>query len=147
MSKTRILIHFVFVTKNRYQTLPLLKRQPLYAYINGIISHLGCMLLEINGMSDHIHMLVNLNPTVSPTEIMKKVKQSSSYWLKRDGGNLKFDGWAHGYFAASVSPQHVDRCQGYIKNQELHHGGKGLVTELEYLLENSGLEWYDEDWK
>ena len=146
LSKTRILIHVVFVTKNRYQTIPLLKRERLYSYIKGIISNHSCNTLAINGMSDHIHILLNLHPNQSLAEEVQQIKGSSSKWMKEEQDFIKFGGWGKGYFAASVSPTSAEACIKYIENQENHHGGKGLMEEINYLLANAGLSWYEDDW-
>ena len=147
MSKTRILIHLVFVTRNRYQTIPLLKRERVYSYITSIIKNNGCNPLAINGMSDHVHILINLNPNIALATLVQNIKGSSSKWMKGEEDFIKFDGWGKGYFAASVSPTVFDSCKNYIQNQEIHHGGKALLEELKYLLEKSELKWYDDDWE
>ena len=140
------MVHIVFVTKNRYQTIPLTKRERLYSYINGIFDNRKSDLLEINGMSDHVHILVNLHPTEALSELVQTVKGSSSHWMKKEPDFIKFDSWGKGYFAVSVSPTIFESCKGYIKNQETHHGGIGLVNELKELVLKSNMEWYDDDW-
>ena len=99
-------------------------------------------------MPDHIHLLIDLNPTVPLAELVRAVKQSSSGWMKEDRLSFPlFDGWGKGYFASSVSPSLEEVCKEYINSQELHHGGEGFVNELHYLIEKTGLQWYDEDWE
>ena len=146
MSKTRILIHAVFATKHRYQTIPLLHRRELYRYINGIMDNNRCKVMRINGMTDHIHILFDLNPTQSLSDLMKKVKQSSAMWMKTHHYFCLFEGWNEGYYASSVSPAEADACVRYIMGQEEHHGGKGLLEELKELALEYHLEWDDRDW-
>ena len=147
MSKTCILCHIVFGTKKRKSTLPSLLKPKLYLYIAGIIKNKNCQLLAIGGMPDHIHLLVDLNPTVALSELVRATKQSSNGWIKENRSSFPwFEGWGKGYYASSVSPKLKSGCIDYIKGQELHHGGEGFVEELKYLIEKTGLEWYEDDW-
>ena len=77
---------------------------------------------------------------------MKKVKQSSSHWIKENRIFPEFDGWGKGYFAVSVSPKDKEICRQYILNQEEHHKSSEYVSELKSMIEDLGLQWYDEEW-
>ncbi|MCL2117358.1 MAG: transposase [Planctomycetaceae bacterium] len=78
----QILYHIVFRTKNSANTLPLSESEELYRYIWGIIKNKNGMLLRINGMEDHIHILSDLPPTISLADYVREMKSSSSHWLK-----------------------------------------------------------------
>ena len=79
-------------------------------------------------------------------EIVKKIKQSSSFWLKKDPRYPKFHGWAHGYFAGSIGPSVLDKCRHYILNQEAHHNARSLQDEMEAFSNVYQLEWYPDEW-
>ena len=98
-------------------------------------------------MSDHVHILINLNPSVAPATLIQQVKGSSSKWMKTQPDYLIFGGWGRGYFATSISPTIIESCQNYINNQEVHHGDTALLEEIKYLISRNGLEWYDDDWE
>ena len=148
MSKTCILCHIVFCTKKRKNTIPSLSKPLLYPYLAGIIKNKKSQLLAIGGMPDHIHFLIDLNPDLALSELVRALKQSSSMWMKQDRLSFPlFESWGKGYYAASVSPKLKDACKVYISNQELHHGGEGFLTELRRLIDNIGLQWYDQDWE
>ena len=147
MSKTCILCHIVFSTKMRKSKIPTLSKQKLYAYIAGILKKKKCFIHALNGMPDHIHILLDLNPTEPLSEIVRTIKQSSSSWINENRESFPwFNGWGKGYFAASVSPNAKNACKEYISNQELHHGGKGFLNELQYLIERIGLKWFEDEW-
>ena len=141
MSKVSSLHHIVFNTKYRKQTIPLDKRRELYAYIFGIIKNNRCGLLRINGTSNHVHMLVNLSPTISLSDFVAIVKRSSSVWLKEHPDYKDFNGWGREYFAASVSRSDADDVIQYIKSQEEHHLGRSFEDELKNEIISNGLEW------
>ena len=77
-------------------------RDELYRYIGGITNGEGVVLLEIGGVRDHVHMVVKLKPVHSVSDIMRKVKGSSSKWVnKQELLSSKFS-WQDGFGAFSV---------------------------------------------
>ena len=146
MSKTNIIIHFVFGTKNRKRVILSENCRELYKYIYGILTNLECHIIRINGIEDHVHILTEINPSISIADIMKKVKQASSHWLKQNILFPDFNGWGRGYFAVSVSPEHKEDVRQYIINQEIHHKGIEYVDELQSMILGHGMEWYDDEW-
>ena len=146
MSKTQIICHFVFGTKNRRATLRKENRRDLYKYIYGILKNLGCYLIRINGIEDHVHILTEIPPTVAVSEIMKKVKQSSSHWIKETWIFPDFEGWGKGYFAVSVSPEAKEQCRQYIINQEEHHKRGNYIDEMKVMVEELGMNGYEDEW-
>lgn len=83
MSKTNSYHHIVISTYCRKKTITELHKKDLYAYILGILNNKKCKLIRINGTGNHIHILLNLNPTIALSDIVKTVKQSTSLWLKK----------------------------------------------------------------
>ena len=146
MSKTQILVHIVFTTKNRLQTISLLHKRELYRYIHGVIENNHCHTIRINGMTEHVHILLDLNPKVALADLVKMIKQSSSVWMKTNHHFNLFEGWNTGYYASSISPCNKNACNDYIKNQQEHHGGKGILEELKDLALEYHLEWDERDW-
>lgn len=146
MSKTCILCHIVFGTKRREGTIELEKRRELYAYLHGIIQNRKCITLRIGGIEDHIHLLVDLHPSVALADLVKALKQGSSKWLKDNWLLPNFGGWGSGYFAASVGIEGKEACVNYIKNQEEHHKRRSYVEELQDSVRHHGLEWFDTEW-
>lgn len=146
MSKTCIYCHIVFATKHRRKSISLDRRPLLYNYIKSIIDSTKSVMIKIGGISDHIHILINLHPDISLSALVKSVKQSSSLWLHRNINFPHFDKWQSGYFAGSVGPDGVERCKKYIENQEQHHLKEEFISEMEWMINKYELQWYKEDW-
>jgi putative transposase len=114
-----ILLHMIFSTQGRR---PLIKpdfRADLFAYLGGIIREMNATALIINGVSDHVHLLVRIRPAHSPAEIARVVKANSSRWVheKWDEGFA----WQTGYGVFSVSESSVPAVTKYIAELEEHH--------------------------
>ncbi len=97
-------------------------------------------------MEDHIHILADINPTISLADFVKTIKQSSSYWMKHNPDFNLFDGWAKGYYAFSLSRDEIEKCRNYIINQEKHHSITGFIDETKELAMINGVEWHHQDW-
>jgi putative transposase len=71
MSYTQLLYHIVFRTKKSENTIPEQHERELYAYIMGIINKKKSKLYRLGGMPDHIHLLVDIHPTIAVSDFMK----------------------------------------------------------------------------
>lgn len=119
MSYTNLLYHIVYATKKRAPLITNLLRPRLHEYLGGIVRGLGSVPIEINGVSDHVHLLVKLRPTISVSDFLSKLKSNSSGWAKRQTSG-RF-AWQDRYGAFTVSESQVDHVRLYIRNQEKHH--------------------------
>jgi putative transposase len=114
-------IHAVFATKNRQKIITLDLEEVLFPFLYDEFSELGCKLIIVNGLSDHIHCLFMLDAKKSYAEVMKQIKGASSHYINEH--NLIFEkfAWQKGYAAFSVSNFEVDAVYEYIKKQKLKH--------------------------
>jgi len=83
MSYTNLLYHVVYGTKGRVPLITSDLKNRLHEYLGGIVNGLGCTPIEINGMAEHVHLLVKIRPTISVSEFLSKLKSSSSIWARR----------------------------------------------------------------
>ncbi|WP_445732220.1 IS200/IS605 family transposase [Mariniflexile sp.] len=128
---TQIHIQTVFAVQDKQSLIKSEWKNELYKYISGIIQNNNHKVLQINGMSDHIHILFGMRPTQSLSDLMKQVKQDSSKWVNSRGFvNGKFS-WQAGFGAFSYSRSELAPVINYIKNQEQDH--KAVTFQDEYL--------------
>ena len=131
---TQIHIQFVFAVKYRNGLIHSSFKQELYQYISGIIKANNHKLLAINGMSDHLHILVGMRPSQSVSDLIQNIKSNSSKWInEKKFLKVKFE-WQEGYGAFSYSKSHVQNVIRYIQNQEEKHKVKSFNEEyLDFL--------------
>lgn len=131
---TQIHIKFVFAVKYRNGLIHSSFKQELYQYISGIIKANNHKLLAINGMSDHLHILIGMRPSQSVSDLIQNIKSNSSKWInEKKFLKVKFE-WQEGYGAFSYSKSHVQNVIRYIQNQEKNHKVKSFNEEyLDFL--------------
>lgn len=140
---SNLLVHVIFSTKDRKPLITSDLRQDVFAYMGGIARELKAKALLINGMPDHVHMLVELPPALSVAEMMRVVKTNSSRWVHETKPQHSRFVWQAGYAAFSVSRSHAPAVSRYIADQEKHHRKRSFQEELVLFLKKHGIE-YDE---
>lgn len=141
MSKVVSLLHIVINTKFRHPTIEESNKRILYSFIYGILKRHRCFLYRMNGISNHIHMLIDLHQSIALSDIMLEIKRESSRWMKQSGLFPLFDGWGREYAAFSCSYREKDGIIEYIKSQEVHHRVTPFEDELHKLYDETGQEW------
>ncbi|MCD4794974.1 MAG: IS200/IS605 family transposase [Bacteroidales bacterium] len=138
---TQILYQIVFSTKNREKALIKDHREKLFRYIWGILKNKKCILYQINGVDDHIHIATHVHPTVAVASLVKDIKVSSSDWIKGQGLFPKFEAWQVGYGAFTYSVNEKKALINYIKKQEAHHKTISFREEYIELLKEHNIEF------
>lgn len=139
MSHTNLLYHIVFATKDRAPLITDSLRPRLHDYLGGIVRNLNGTALEINGIADHVHLLVILPPTLAVSDFMSKLKANSFTWAKRQT-NGRF-AWQSRYGAFTVSESQIERVREYIRHQEEHHRRRAFADEYKALLRAHRIEF------
>ncbi len=117
-----VYLHFVWATKLRLPLIaPEIERR-LHGCISAEARRLGCEVLAVGGMPDHVHLAVPMPTVLSPAKLMQQVKGVASRFASEHlvpQGELFV--WQEGYGVFSFSRSHLDRVIRYIRNQKQHH--------------------------
>jgi REP element-mobilizing transposase RayT len=141
---TQIYIHIIFAVKGRSNLISSSWKNELYKYITGIITNEAQKLIAINGMPDHIHLLVGLKPTIALSNLVRDIKANSSRFVNEKSWiKGKFE-WQHGFGAFSYSHSQLDIVINYINNQDEHHKKKTFKEEYISFLQHFHIEFKPE---
>jgi len=146
MSSTysQIYIQVVFAVKGRQSLIQDSWEVELYKYITGIVQNKGQKMLAINGMSDHIHILIGMRPSCNLSDLVREIKKSSNGFInEKKFCPFKFE-WQEGYGAFSYSHSALDNVIGYIANQKEHHHKKSFREEYVDFLKKFEVEFKEE---
>jgi len=128
---TSIIYQIVYSTKYRTPCLDKEIRPELFKYIWGILKNKKCHLYRMNGVEDHLHIVMDLHPTIALSNLIKDIKLASSKMIKEKNLIKNFLGWQIGYGAFTYSINEKENLIEYVKNQEEHH--KKITFREEYI--------------
>ena len=138
---TQVHIHAIFAVQNRMSLVSETWEERLYQYITGIIQNHKHKLLVINGMPDHVHVLLGLRPIQSISDLLQDIKGDSSRWINENKFTAGKFSWQEGYGAFSYSKSQLPSVARYIENQKKHHQRKTFIEEYRKLLMDFAIEF------
>ena len=121
----RFHVHFVFITKYRKPVLVDEIGRTVRDLIREICRSHDIVILKGHVRPDHVHLLLSVPPTLSPSKVMQLIKGKTSHHLLRDYRRLRkeFWGrhmWARGYFGVSTGNVTDEVIAEYIENQDVN---------------------------
>ena len=140
---TQIYIQIVFAVRGRRNLIPKKHKSEIFQYIAGIIRNRGHKLIRINGMSDHVHILIGLKPTLSISDLVRDIKSNSSKFINEKQWIREKFAWQEGFGAFSYGHSQLDRVVRYIENQETHHFKRSFQAEYLKFLKRFHVEFDD----
>ena len=123
-------VHLVWSTKNRDKIIIGENKSKLLDHIITNAKIKGINIVRINCVSDHLHLLVALEPEQSISKITHLIKGESSFWWNSNNLSKAKFYWQEEYFNISVSPSSIESVINYIENQEEHHRTKSFSEEF-----------------
>jgi len=131
---TQLYFHVVFAVKGRSNLISVKWKEELYKYISGIISNKKQKLIIVNGMGDHIHLLIGIKPDINLSDLIRDVKSNSSKFINEKKWVIgKFE-WQLGFGAFTLGHSQLPIVANYIEKQHDHHKTKTFQDEyLEFL--------------
>ncbi len=130
----------IFATKGRKRCLTKENRAELYRYFGQTCVNKQCHPIVINGIEDHVHILLSVHSKVAIADLIKSLKTSSHSAIKELNWFPNFDGWQVGYGHFTYSTEARPKLVAYINNQEEHHTKFDSKEELLKLLKRHGVE-------
>lgn len=141
---SQIYIQLIFAVSGRNSMISTTWETELFKYISGIITNKNQKLLAINGMPDHIHILIGMKPSCCLSDLVREVKKSSNEWVNAQRFSRSKFKWQDGYGAFSYSHSNFGNVIRYIENQKVHHKKKSFKEEYLEFLEKFQIEFKDE---
>jgi putative transposase len=138
---SQIYIQIVFSPYKRKNLISNNWSEELYKYIGGIIKNKGQKLIAVNGMPDHIHIFVNIKPSISVSDLVRDIKNNSTNFINEKRLVKGIFSWQGGFGAFSYSLSQIDTVYNYIMNQKEHHNKESFKEEYLEMLRNFDIEF------
>jgi REP element-mobilizing transposase RayT len=146
---TKIYVHVIFTVQGRQNLISKQHKDELYKYITGIIQNKKQKVIIINGMPDHIHILIGIKPDIALSDLVRDVKANTSSFINEKRWIMGKFNWQEGFGAFSYSHSQLDSVANYIRNQEKHHSRRTFREEYLELLKKFDVDYdpkYMFDW-
>ena len=140
---TQNYVHIVFSVKEREKVLKSSFREEIFRYITGIVQNKKHKMLEINGVEDHIHILVGMHPTQSLSDLVRDIKFNSARFINDRKFIRGHFAWQEGYGAFSIGRSELKQIHAYIQNQPEHHLNESTMGEKQRFYKYYGYDGID----
>ncbi len=140
---TQIYIQVVFAVQGRQCLIQPENKEEIYKYITGIVTNQGQKMLQINGVADHVHLLIGLKPNIALSDLVRDIKAGSSKFINENRWIRGKFHWQEGFGAFSYGHSQLDTIIQYIANQETHHLQKSFKNEYLALLRKFDIAFED----
>jgi putative transposase len=145
---TQIYLHLVWSTKFREPLITPEIEPHLYAYLINKAVQLGCPVMAVGGISDHLHLLLRFSCTITIAKLVADLKGGSSYFVNSELLKNKGFRWQVGYGVFTLRREGIVTVKSYIDRQKEHHQQNHLNQEWEQCSNDSlGFKWPSDRWE
>ncbi len=130
-TKAEIYLHFVWGTWGRLPMVSEKIEREIYRCIESEARRIQCTVLALNGMPDHVHLVVRIPTRVCAAQLAQHVKGVSSTFVRDHLCQGELFRWQEGFGVFSLSRSHVQKVIAYVENQKQHHAHGKLWSEWE----------------
>ena len=136
-TKWRCQYRIVFAPKYRRQAIYKELRADIGVILRKLCEQKGIEIIEAQACPDHIHMLVEIPPSISVSSFVGYLKGKSTLMIFERHANLKYKFgnrhfWCRGYYADTAG-KNVKKIQEYIRNQLKEDFEYDQMTLKEYI--------------
>jgi REP element-mobilizing transposase RayT len=136
-NKLALYLHLIWATWDREPLITLEIERQIHRSIASQATNMGCSVLAINGVPDHVHLVVKIPTTITIASLVKQVKGVSSHFVNDMLKPERHFKWQGSYGAFTVSRWDLDKIINYVKHQKEHHRTDELYPEWEQTFEET----------
>ena len=144
-SLNKVYLHLIFHIKTTSVRMLEDDLEQIHAYIGKVLNDMGCQTIWVDGVEDHVHVLLLLSRDITISQMVGDLKRHSSRWVKTLSHHYAKFEWQGGYAVFSVSHSVVEATLKYIKNQNEHHKKVSFADEYRKFLKLYKID-YNEDY-
>ncbi|MEM7336333.1 MAG: IS200/IS605 family transposase [Chloroflexota bacterium] len=123
--------HLVWCTKNRSPSITPEIETIIYSYLKFKAMNLGGIVHALNGIEDHVHMVVTIPPKISVAKFVGQVKGACSTRFNKEHKGFPSFAWQIEYAAFSFDKKRLPYIVKYVEHQKVHHRERSLIPILE----------------
>jgi len=131
-SYTRFRYHLVFSTKSRQPYITPDVELLVYKALHRRAEDVGAKIMALNGIVDHVHLVVAIPPTLRVSDFVREIKTSSTRSIRKIVPHLHllFE-WQNGYGGFTLDADNLGGVIAYVNHQKEHHTQNTLIEKYE----------------
>jgi len=123
----RLYLHVTWTTLNRLPLISESVRRFLDGFLRTKAKQHRTNVLAVGMVSDHVHMVVEVEPVFDLPALMQGLKGASARIANRDGhAELRPLQWSAGYDARTVGVSQLRSVINYVTTQASHHPDRAI---------------------
>ena len=126
---TQMYVQLVFAVKGRDAALTTIIRPRVFEYMSGILTNQRHKSIIINGISNHVHILFGLNPSIAVSDTVHEIKRSSSLFINKQKLCPERFSWQEGYGAFTYSRSHATIPEA-LRATDPKHSTKTVISAV-----------------
>lgn len=127
----QLFYHVVWGTKNRLPLVTPSIEPAAYDHIRSKAIGLGGTVFAVNGMSDHVHLVVSIPPRIAVATFIGQVKGVTSARINQAPKPEPPLYWQEEYGVFSFDRKRLPNFVAYVERQKQHHAEQRLYGILE----------------
>lgn len=128
----QLFYHIVWSTKNRKPVIAPSAEAEIYNLIKTKAIGLGGTVSSVNGIEDHVHVVVAIPPRIAISAYIGQIKGVSSAKYNQERSPEDKIYWRNEYGVFSFDRKRLPNVVAYAENQKQHHEENRLIPILEH---------------
>jgi putative transposase len=136
----QLFYHAIWATLYREPLISPELEPTVHGLLRGKATGLGAEVFALDGVENHVHLVVSIPPRLAVADFIGKIKGATSTRINKSGllGRPFF--WQEEYAVLSFDQKRLPRYVAYVRNQKGHHATGRLIPILERTGEREGEE-------
>ena len=127
----QLFYHAVWATKNRQPLLTSEVEPHIHGFLRQKAEALGATVYALNGVEDHVHMVVSIPPKLAVSKFIGQIKAVASTTFNKSGVADAVFYWQEEYAVFSFDRRRLPRHIAYVEGQKKHHSRGDTISALE----------------
>ena len=131
MPYCQLFYHLVWSTKNREPLLTPDVEPVIHNFLRTKAIGLGATVFALNGVEDHVHVVVSIPPKIAVARFIGQIKAVASAKFNNSRSDSPLFAWQNKYGAFSFDAKRLPNYTAYVERQKSHHAQNTIIPVLE----------------
>jgi putative transposase len=127
----QLFYHLIWATKHREPLMAPAVAAEIHGFLRSKAIGLGATVFAVNGVADHVHLIVAIPPRIAVATFVGQIKGVASAKANKAGLTRTPFYWQEEYGAFSFDGKRLPNYIAYVERQQQHHAERTTIGVLE----------------